>query len=156
MLISDNSLVKKNYFLIEYIFMIIFTSATSILLLHIYITLTRNHLPAGNISYWVRSTLMGCPPVRGLIHSLKLVDYLLVQADKPLYLLYVHHSAKPSMFPHILWQLSRVMAQNECLACIDILTVSEKTYDIAPFGWWVSWKQEKKKCFRLSRVMHQS
>ena len=26
-----------------------------------------------------------CPPVREIIHSLKLVDYLHVQADKPLY-----------------------------------------------------------------------
>ena len=28
---------------------------------------------------------MGCPPVRKIIHSLKLVDYLHVQADNPWY-----------------------------------------------------------------------
>ena len=28
---------------------------------------------------------MVCPPVREIIHSLKLVDYLLIQADKPWY-----------------------------------------------------------------------
>ena len=30
-----------------------------------------------------------CPPVRKIIHSLKLVDYLHVQADNPLYNYYV-------------------------------------------------------------------
>ena len=28
---------------------------------------------------------MVCPPVQEIIHSLKLVDYLLIQVDKPLY-----------------------------------------------------------------------
>ena len=31
-----------------------------------------------------------CPPVRKIIHSLKLVDYLHVQADKPWYNYYVN------------------------------------------------------------------
>ena len=30
-----------------------------------------------------------CPPVRKIIHSLKLVDYLHVQADKPCYNYYI-------------------------------------------------------------------
>ena len=33
---------------------------------------------------------MGCPPVRKIIHSLKLVDYLHVQADNPWYNYYVY------------------------------------------------------------------
>ena len=32
---------------------------------------------------------MGCPPVRKIIHSLKLVDYLHVQADNPWYNYYL-------------------------------------------------------------------
>ena len=32
---------------------------------------------------------MVCPPVRALIHSLKLVDFPLVQEDKPRYNYYV-------------------------------------------------------------------
>ena len=32
---------------------------------------------------------MVCPPVREIIHSLKLVDYLHVQADKPWYNYYI-------------------------------------------------------------------
>ena len=32
-----------------------------------------------------------CPPVRKLIHSLKLVDYLHVQADNPWYNYYLSH-----------------------------------------------------------------
>ena len=32
---------------------------------------------------------MGCPPVRKIIHSLKLVDYLHVQADNPWYNYYI-------------------------------------------------------------------
>ena len=34
---------------------------------------------------------MGCPPVRKIIHSLKLVDYLHVQADNPGYNYYLSH-----------------------------------------------------------------
>ena len=34
---------------------------------------------------------MGCPPVRKIIHSLKLVDYLNVQADNPWYNYYVYY-----------------------------------------------------------------
>ena len=33
---------------------------------------------------------MDCPPVRKIIHSLKLVDYLHVQADNPWYNYYVN------------------------------------------------------------------
>ena len=32
---------------------------------------------------------MGCPPARKIIHSLKLVDYLHVQADNPWYNYYL-------------------------------------------------------------------
>ena len=32
---------------------------------------------------------MGCPPVRKIIHSLKLVDYLCVQTDNPWYNYYI-------------------------------------------------------------------
>ena len=35
------------------------------------------------------SYTMGCPPVRKIIHSLKHVDYLHVQADNPWYNYYV-------------------------------------------------------------------
>ena len=40
-----------------------------------------------------------CPPVRKIIHSLKLVDYLHVQADNPWYNYYLsrrHGNHKPS------------------------------------------------------------
>ena len=39
----------------------------------------------GKISY-----TMVCPPVGEIIHLLKLVDYLLVQADKPWYNYYLN------------------------------------------------------------------
>ena len=38
---------------------------------------------------------MGCPPVRKIIHSLKLVDYLHVQADNPWYNCYLSGEADP-------------------------------------------------------------
>ena len=40
---------------------------------------------------------MGCPPVRKIIHSLKLVDYLHVQADNPWYnnYLFFYRTALP-------------------------------------------------------------
>ena len=36
------------------------------------------------------SSIMVCAPVREIIHSLKLVDYLLVKADKPWYNYYMY------------------------------------------------------------------
>ena len=41
-----------------------------------------------------------CPPVRKIIHSLKLVDYLHVQADNPWYNYYVsHETGDPCLKP---------------------------------------------------------
>ena len=37
----------------------------------------------------INSYIMVCPPVREIIHSLKLADYLLLQADKPWYNFYL-------------------------------------------------------------------
>ena len=45
----------------------------------------------GGIKYIYRV----CPPVRKIIHSLKLVDYLHVQADNPWYNYYLYH---PTLF----------------------------------------------------------
>ena len=39
---------------------------------------------------------MGCPPVRKIIHSLKLVDYLHIQADNPWYNYYLANSGDPN------------------------------------------------------------
>ena len=46
---------------------------------------------------------MGCPPVRKIIHSLKLVDYLHVQADNPWYNYYIQteQSTFGKEFPHV-------------------------------------------------------
>ena len=43
---------------------------------------------------------MGCPPVRKIIHSLKLVDYLNVQADNPWYNYYLYGNDHP-----VIWSL---------------------------------------------------
>ena len=43
---------------------------------------------------------MGCPPVRKIIHSLKLVDYLHVQADNPWYNYYVVTKISGGFFPN--------------------------------------------------------
>ena len=40
-----------------------------------------------------------CPPVRKIIHSLKLVDYLHVQADNPWYNYYITYLALTQLFP---------------------------------------------------------
>ena len=47
----------------------------------------------------IKSYTMGRPPVRKIIHSLKLVDYLHVQADNPWYNYYVVLTAKTLKLP---------------------------------------------------------
>ena len=42
---------------------------------------------------------MVCPPVREIIHELKLVDYLLVQADKAWYDYYVSRTKESHFCP---------------------------------------------------------
>ena len=41
---------------------------------------------------------MGCPPVRKIIHSLKLVDYLHVQADNPWYNYYIANKISVNVY----------------------------------------------------------
>ena len=43
-----------------------------------------------------------CPPVRKIIHSLKLVDYLHVQADNPWYNYYITYLALTQPFPMLI------------------------------------------------------
>ena len=47
----------------------------------------------------IKSFIMVCPPVREIIHSLELVNYLLVQADKPWYM-YNYYISGPSCSKH--------------------------------------------------------
>ena len=61
---------------------------------------------------------MGCPPVRKIIHSLKLVDYLHVQADNPWYNYYltllngvVHDSQR--LLSHLLVNFVRIYRKDE-------------------------------------------
>ena len=51
-----------------------------------YLVMCMVYTDDGGIS---NSYTMGCPPVRKIIHSLKLVDYLHVQADNPWYNYYL-------------------------------------------------------------------
>ena len=44
-----------------------------------------------------------CPPVRKIIHSLKLVDYLHVQADNPWYNYYISNPAKTDLKKSLMW-----------------------------------------------------
>ena len=45
------------------------------------------------MSVVLNSYTMLCPPVREIIHSLKLADYLVVQTDKAWYTYYVNEKA---------------------------------------------------------------
>ena len=55
---------------------------------------------------------MGCPPVRKIIHSLKLADYLHVHADNPWYNYYLAIIVKeyvqpPSKDERVVWAAGR-------------------------------------------------
>ena len=55
---------------------------------------------------------MGCPPVRKIIHSLKLVDYLHVQADNPWYNYYIVTSSDIVMYMYC--QIYLAVSSDEC------------------------------------------
>ena len=54
---------------------------------------------------------MGCPPVRKIIHSLKLVDYLHVQADNPWYNYYIYFALL------IMGKIYLFLEVNNCVTC---------------------------------------
>ena len=62
-----------------------------------YLVMCRVYTDVGGIKYLYHV----CPPVRKIIHSLKLVDYLHVQADNPGYNMYMYQSFASTVFEHI-------------------------------------------------------
>ena len=73
---------------------------------------------------------MGCPPVRKLIHSLKLVDYLHVQADNPWYNCDI--ALKPMLLSSTVGHKTKKGGQS----LLNILSASRatKTKTIRPYG----------------------
>ena len=75
---------------------------------------------------------MVCPPIREIIHSLKLVDYLLVQADRPWYIYYV--SAVMSIV--VLGKKCQIVYLCNKLPAVDVLQfdlIKSSTVHTAPF-----------------------